>query len=125
VSLIFNLAFRNSSEFFAGTFPSAFHFYPEWIPLAEKTIMITAVGSGMYLGEIFAFSVSGYLAETRIMWGDLNVGGWPSIFVWFGLLGVLWFPFFVMTVHSTPSEHPTITREELAIIQRGIIKKLK
>jgi uncharacterized metal-binding protein len=73
----------------------------------------------MYLGEIFAFAVSGYLAETRIMWGDLNVGGWPSIFVWFGLLGVVWFPFFVMTVHSTPSEHPTITREEIAIIYQG------
>jgi MFS family permease len=46
----------------AGCFPSCYHFYPEWVPLDEKTIMITIVGSGMYLGEIVSFSISGWLA---------------------------------------------------------------
>ena len=33
----------------SATFPSCFHFYPPWIPVAEKTVMIATVGSGMYL----------------------------------------------------------------------------
>jgi hypothetical protein len=105
--------------FLLGTFPSAFHFYPEWIPIDDKTIMITFVGSGMYLGEIVSFSISGWLAENKLIIGDLNCGGWASIFVWFGSIGVLWFPFFVYFIYSTPAEHPTITKAELDIIHKG------
>lgn len=54
----------------------------------------------MYLGEIVGFSVSGYLCEHRIEWIDgLNIGSWPSVFVLFGCLGVIWFPIFVYFVH--------------------------
>ena len=81
--------------------------------------MITFVGSGMYLGEIVSFSISGWLAENEVMIGGVNCGGWPSIFVLFGALGVMWFPFFVYFIYSTPAEHPTITKSELDIIHKG------
>jgi ACS family sodium-dependent inorganic phosphate cotransporter-like MFS transporter 5 len=85
----------------SGTFPSAFYFYPEWIPLAEKTTLITTLGSGMYLGEIIGFSVSGFLCENRIdgVIQDHNIGSWPSVFILFGCLGLMWFPCFVYFVH--------------------------
>lgn len=111
---------NNASDLLAaGTFPSLFYFYPEWIPLEEKTILITIVSSGVCIGEIISFSLSGYLAEDRLMLGDLNVGGWASSFVWFGIVGVLWYPLFVSFVYSTPLDHPTISKAELAIIYRG------
>lgn len=30
-------------------FPSSYHFFPRWIPLSEKTLMISIFGSGMYV----------------------------------------------------------------------------
>ena len=30
-------------------FPSSYHFFPRWIPLAEKTLMLSLIGSGMYM----------------------------------------------------------------------------
>jgi hypothetical protein len=96
-----------------------FYFYPEWIPLEEKTILLALVSSGVCIGEMISFSVSGYLAENRLMWGDLNVGGWASSFVWFGIVGVLWYPLFISFVYSSPLDHPTISKAELAIIYRG------
>lgn len=54
----------------------------------------------MYLGEIVGFSLSGYLCEHRIDWIDgYNIGSWPSVFVLFGCLGLLWFPCFIYFVH--------------------------
>lgn len=33
-------------------------------------------------------------------------------------MGILWFPFFIGNVFSSPDEHPTITQEEVALIKR-------
>jgi MFS family permease len=42
----------------APCFPSCFHFFPKWVPLAEKTLMISTVGCGMYLVCRLPLSVS-------------------------------------------------------------------
>jgi MFS transporter, ACS family, solute carrier family 17 (sodium-dependent inorganic phosphate cotransporter), member 5 len=122
----------------APCFPSCFHFFPKWVPLAEKTLMISTVGCGMYMvclslllppllltllrqqGEILGFSISGYLVGTSsdIRIQGFQVGGWPLPFYLFGLIGIIWTPFFLATIYSSPEEHPTITREELALIKR-------
>ena len=62
-----------------------------WIPICEKTIMISSIGSGIYAGEIIGFSVSGVLVSHDI-WtsGGTNLGGWPSAFYFFGIIGVCW-----------------------------------
>ncbi len=61
-------------------FPSCYHFFPKWIPLSEKTIMVSTVGSGIYFGEIIGFSLSGFLVDTdsSLSIEGLHVGGWPS-----------------------------------------------
>lgn len=35
--------------FESSCFPSVFHFYPSWVPLAEKTLMLAVINSGMYI----------------------------------------------------------------------------
>lgn len=37
----------------AATFPSCYHFFPKWIPIAEKTIMVAVVGAGLYMVYLF------------------------------------------------------------------------
>eukprot|EP01034_Spumella_vulgaris_P017036 gene17036-21720_t len=39
-------------------FPSAYHFFPTWLPLAEKTFLIPFIVSGTFVGMIMGFSIS-------------------------------------------------------------------
>ncbi len=34
-------------------FPSSYHFFPRWVPLAEKTLMISLIGTGVYMVYIY------------------------------------------------------------------------
>lgn len=103
----------------SATFPAVFHFFPIWVPLSEKTFMIPFIVSGMYMGEIIGFSLSGALAGCSIMINGEDWGGWPSIFYVFGTAGLIWFPFFIYCTHESPFVHPSITKEELLLINRG------
>lgn len=46
--------------------------------------------------------------------------GWPLAFYIFGVLGVIWFFFWMWIVHDTPSSHPTIDPQERLYILSGI-----
>lgn len=105
--------------FEAACFPSVFHFFPIWVPLAEKTFMIPFIVSGMYIGTTIGFSLSGALAGSVFYINGEFYGGWPSCFYVFGLAGILWFPFWIYAAHESPAVHPTITREEVLFINRG------
>lgn len=105
----------------SATFPSCYHFFPKWIPIAEKTIMVAVVGAGLYMGEIIGFGVSGYLvgSSSDIRIGDMQFGGWPLAFYVFAFLGFAWFPFFAFNVYASPEEDPSITPEEILLIKKG------
>jgi hypothetical protein len=105
--------------FESASFPAVFHFFPTWVPIAEKTLMIPAIASGMYMGEILGFSLSGYLVESTLMINGYDYGGWPSVFYVFGCVGILWFPYWAWYSYETPGHHPKITSEELAFINQG------
>lgn len=53
--------------------------------------------------------------------GGTNFGNWPSVFYLFGVIGVIWFPFWALLAYETPDQHPDITREELDFINEGIV----
>jgi MFS family permease len=101
----------------AATFPSIYHFYPRWVPKAEKTKMISFSHSGMYLGEIIGFGVSGGLINTKLSAFGGLYQGWEIVFFVFGLVGILWFPLFWWRVYDTPEEHPHISTDELLLIR--------
>lgn len=108
--------------FESATYPAIFYYFPLWVPTEEKTLMIPAIVSGMYIGEIIGFSLSGYLVDSRdnlFTLGHWIIGGWESVFYIFTLIGVLWFPYWVLRAYDTPEVHPYITQEELLYIRRG------
>ncbi len=105
--------------FESATFPAIFYYYPIWVPLEEKTFMIPAIVSGMYIGEIIGFSLSGMLVESDTSIAGWYFGGWQSVFYVFGLLGVVWFPYWALYAYDTPEKHPYITQEELRYINSG------
>jgi MFS family permease len=74
-------------------------------------------------GEIIGFSLSGYLCSTStdITFAGIQIGGWPSAFYVFGIIGMVWTPFYAFAVYSSPDLHPHITPEEIDIIRNGEI----
>lgn len=48
-----------------------------------------------------------------------SVGGWPSAFWIFGLIGLVWFPIYAVLAYERPEDHPSINPAELAFIHKG------
>ena len=101
-------------------FPSVFHFFPHWVPEQDKTFMVPAILSGVYLGEMIAFFFSGMIIdESYVTQGGYEILGWRGAFYIFGLIGVAWFPVWMYLGYERPEDHPRMTTEELSYIQRG------
>lgn len=114
------LFIRSLIGFFeSAMFPSIYHFLPSWVPLNEKTIMVATILTGPYIGEIFAFSVSGKLVSNDYIIGNLAIEGWEMAFYLFGLFGILWFPFWMYFAAEKPELHKYITEEEINYIKKG------
>ena len=75
--------------------------------------------SGMRVGEILGFSLSGALASTHIPAAGVDIGGWSSVFYVFGCAGVLWFPLWASFAYESPSVHPFISLEERKLLREG------
>lgn len=103
----------------SASFPSMYHLFPRWIPKQEKTIMITSAVSGMYLGEILGFSLSGILIESTDWCRGNMFCGWDSVFYFFGALGVAWFPLWHFFAYEDPESHPFVTIEERQYLAEG------
>lgn len=103
----------------SAAFPACYHFFPNWIPNSQKTVMISVFMSGIYVGSIMGFSLSGVIASTEFQIFSYTIGGWPFIFYFFGVLGVLWFPLWMVFSYETPEDHPEISDVELEYLNRG------
>ena len=68
--------------------------YPLTLRLSSR--MTSIVYSGAYAGTIIVYAISGKLVEDHVM------GGWPSIFYIFGILGVVWFVLWIAMARDSP-----------------------
>jgi len=104
--------------FASGTFPSCYYFFSNWIPKTEKTKMVTTVMGGMYLGQVTALSISHYIEDINIdiLGTGTAIHGSSCIFYLFGLLGVLWYPMWLVYGVEYPEDHPDATIEEIDLI---------
>lgn len=60
----------------AVSFPALFHMLPAWTPQPERSGMVSFVMSGMYMGDILGFGLSGVIASSDAKIGSLKFGGW-------------------------------------------------
>ena len=92
----------------SGNFPGAIKTTAEWFPKSERALATGIFNSGSNFGPIIAAIVVPILVPTF---------GWQSAFVCTGVVGLLWV-FFWWPIYRRPQEHPWISAEELAHIER-------
>lgn len=117
------LVLRGLTGLFASSiFPAIFTFFNHWVPRDEKSLMIATTMSGMYIGEVIGFSVSGMVCVTDIelpavaMLFGKNVGRWPGVFYGFGMMALMYVPIWFAFAWDTPAQCPYITPDEMKLL---------
>ncbi|KAH1015828.1 putative inorganic phosphate cotransporter isoform X2 [Dendroctonus ponderosae] len=99
------------------TYPSMHAMLAKWIPPLERSKFGAYVYAGSNFGTIISLPLSGWLCSLKMSDGT---GGWPLAFYIFGVLGVIWFIFWIFLVYDSPTTHPRIDRQEQAFILASI-----
>ena len=100
----------------AGAWPGVARTFSRWIPQSERGRMqgIFFCGAHLVAGLTPAFIVGGGLLGP---WpGLLSVMSWRGVFVTFGCVGLVWVAIWLYWFRNDPSEHPSVSPSELALI---------
>lgn len=97
------------------TYPAANVLYTKWAPAQERTFIVTLGSAGAYLGTAFAFPIAGFLIGPSTKEEPSKT--WPSVFYFFGALGLLWCALWFWLAASSPAQHKTIHPAERAYIE--------
>lgn len=99
------------------TYPAMHAMLAHWIPPLERSRFAAVVYAGSNIGTVISLPLAGWLCSLEFM------GGWPLAFYIFGLLGIVWFVFWMFLVYDTPNKHPRISRSERNYIEKSIRPK--
>lgn len=91
----------------SGNFPAAIKTVAEWFPKKERALATGIFNAGSNVGAIVAPLLVPWIA---LRWG------WQAAFVITGAVGLVWILFW-WPVYRKPSEHPRISKSELAYIE--------
>ena len=100
------------------TFPVMHGMIAKWSPTNEKSRMVVFAYSGASSGTVVSLPICGILCSSTFL------GGWPSAFYVFGVVGVVWFMLWMLLVSDSPHTHSTISYAEKKLIvdsQRGCV----
>jgi ACS family glucarate transporter-like MFS transporter len=95
----------------AGAFPNVVRSFSRWFPARER---------GMANGVLFFGSRLGGAITAPIALLLIQRWGWRASFVVFGAFGVVWAVWWYRSYRDRPSEHPDVTREEIAWIHQDM-----
>ena len=87
--------------------PAALNLFGKWVPEEERSRAVAFYSSAAILGTLFALLVTGWMVA---------LFGWPSVFYWFGALGLIYAVFWFTRVFETPEDHPRISSEERELL---------
>ena len=94
----------------AGLSPSSFTVAGRWFPHHEQSRVMGFFSSGTILGTVLALLGGSWLITNY---------GWESVFYVFGALGIIWAGFWKFIFHDQPENHPSISQDEVELIQAG------
>ncbi|CAL1281269.1 unnamed protein product, partial [Larinioides sclopetarius] len=85
-----------------------------WSPKLERSRFSTFTMSGGLLGSVIAMPLSGVISSCS------SLGGWPTVFTFFGILGCIWFVVWLYFIKDSPLDHPTISLSELQLFDQSV-----
>lgn len=86
----------------------------KWIPASERNFSAAIVYGGLSVGNVCGLLFSGLFCQSELL------GGWPSSFYVFGIIGLVWCLLWVYFVYETPGTHPRISTDEFKYITSEI-----
>ena len=93
----------------AGAWPSVARTFSRWVPKSERGTVQGIFFSGAHL--------AGGLTPLLVVWLTQTLGlGWRTVFVVFGVVGIVWAAVWFWWFRNDPSEHCRVNAEELAKI---------
>ncbi|XP_071814187.1 sialin-like [Apostichopus japonicus] len=95
-------------------FPAVFHLLGLWLPPRERTSSYSFVAAGTCVGSTVFLFISGVLASSNIM------QGWPSVFYFSGIAGIVWCLMWFPLAYNSPSSHPWISETEKEYIMESL-----
>ncbi|GFR07831.1 hypothetical protein TNCT_274031, partial [Trichonephila clavata] len=93
--------------------PTAFAMFGYWAPLRERSTLLALCIVGDHIGTILTMPLAGYLCEYGFS------GGWPSVYYILGIVGCVWFLFWIFLTYNKPTDHPRISQLEINYIKKG------
>ncbi|CAG5116297.1 unnamed protein product, partial [Candidula unifasciata] len=90
--------------------PAVQSLWAAWAPRSEVAYLTAVEYTGVSLGGIFTFLVSGLLCQIPLD------NGWPLVCYFYGTLSAIWVGLCLALVYNKPSEHPRILPDELKYI---------
>jgi MFS transporter, ACS family, solute carrier family 17 (sodium-dependent inorganic phosphate cotransporter), other len=93
------------------TFPCMHEIWSRWAPPLERSRMASIQYAGTFVGMVIAMSTCGILSQKF---------GWESVFYVFGVIGIIWYVFWVLIVRESPEKDPWISDEEKRYIMASL-----
>jgi MFS transporter, ACS family, solute carrier family 17 (sodium-dependent inorganic phosphate cotransporter), other len=101
----------------AAVMPATYELFRRWVPENERSRAVTRFLSGIPVGQIVGFLITGWLTARF---------GWPASFYLFGLIGFIWTAFWLSHISNDPAADRRITARELRLLQADTqIKQLQ
>lgn len=92
------------------SWPAMHNMTAQWIPPNERSKFVTAY-LGSSIGIALSYFFFGYV---------IAVTSWEWVFHISGLIGIIWYVFWVFLVFETPAEHPRIDPREREYIEKAL-----
>lgn len=98
----------------AMVFPAAFSLTTQWIPMEERSTVLSLTSIGGAIGTIITAAMSGYLSKHGF------AGGWPSVFYVSGIICIAVGFIYMFGVTNDPKDHVFVSPEEYDYIVEHI-----
>lgn len=93
------------------TYPACHGIWKYWAPPMERSRLATMAFCGSYAAIVLGMPLSGILADWL---------GWPAAFYFYGIMGIIWYGFWLWLAFEKPSKHPCISAKELRYIEDSL-----
>ncbi|KAG0714108.1 Sialin [Chionoecetes opilio] len=90
--------------------PAIYSILSRWALPGERATMISVAFSGSCLGSLVSLGLSGAVIKAY---------GWRWVFWGYGILTMLWVPFWAIYVKDSPRQHPAISSRELRQLSKN------